>query len=379
MHIVFLTNEYPKPNFPHGGVGTFIQSLARWLVNQGHQVSVIGVNYISNDEQESVHGVVIYRLKKQFKKGLTWWLHAQSINKKLEELHVEKPIDIVEGSELAFAFIQKIPGVKYLIRLHGGHHFFAESENREINWWKGFQEKRSFKKADAIVGVSQYVVDHTSRYFSFDEKKRGVIFNPANLEKFHQADRSKSIKGRIFFAGTVCEKKGIRQLIQAMPIIKKEVPEAHLLIAGRDWKFPKTENSYIEYVKQFIDPSIKDAILFLGPLPNQDIPRYIEEADVCCYPSHMEAMPLAWIEVMAMGQAFVGSKLGPGPEIIKHGESGLMCNPLAPADIAVKVIYMLKNSQEARKMGRIAREFALQNFSLDIIGQKNFELYQSIL
>lgn len=379
MHIVFLTHEYPKPNYPHGGVGTFIQSLARWLVNHGQWVSVVGINYTSDDEKENDHGVVIYRLKKQVKKGFTWRLHAQSINRKLKELHVKKPIDIIEGSELAFSFIQKIPGVKYLIRLHGGHHFFAESENRGINWWKGFQEKRSFKKADAIIGVSQYVVDHTSKYLSFEKKKKGIIFNPANIENFYQADWNQSVKGRIFFAGTVCEKKGIRQLIQAMPIIKKQVPEARLLIAGRDWKFPKTGNSYIEYVKQFIEPSVKDAILFLGPLPNQDIPRYIEQAEVCCYPSHMEAMPLAWIEVMAMGKAFVGSKLGPGPEIIKHGETGLLCNPLNPEDIAEKVIYMLKNSQEARKMGQKARGFALKNFSLDIIGKKNIELYQSLL
>lgn len=379
MHIVFLTHEYPKPNFPHGGVGTFIQSLARWLVIQGNDVSAVGTNYLSNDEQENDQGVIIYRLKKQSRKGLTWYLHSHAINKKLHLLHSEKPIDIVEGTELAFAFIQKIPEVKYVIRLNGGHHFFAESENRSINWWKGFQEMLSFKKADAIVGVSQYVVDHTSRYLSFEEKKMGVIFNPANLEKFYQADLYKSVKGRIFFAGTVCEKKGIRQLIQAMPVIKKEIPEAHLIIAGRDWFFPESGKSYTDYVRQFIDSTVQDAVTFLGPVPNTEIPKYIESAEVCCYPSHMEAMPLAWIEVMAMGKAFVGSKCGPGPEIIQYGQNSLMCDPLNPDDIAEKVIYMLKHPEEAMKMGARAREFVLQNFSLDIIGKKNIELYQSLM
>jgi glycosyltransferase involved in cell wall biosynthesis len=334
---------------------------------------------LSNDEQENDQGVIIYRLKKQSRKGLTWYLHSQAINKKLHLLHSEKPIDIVEGTELAFAFIQKIPEVKYVIRLNGGHHFFAESENRSINWWKGFQERLSFKKADAIVGVSQYVVDHTSRYLSFEEKKMGVIFNPANLEKFYQADLYKSVKGRIFFAGTVCEKKGIRQLIQAMPVIKKEIPEAHLIIAGRDWFFPESGKSYTDYVRHFIDSTVQDAVTFLGPVPNTELPKYIESAEVCCYPSHMEAMPLAWIEVMAMGKAFVGSKCGPGPEIIQYGQNSLMCDPLKPDDIAEKVIYMLKHPEEAMKMGARAREFVLQNFSLDIIGKKNIELYQSLM
>lgn len=57
--------------------------------------------------------------------------------------------DLVEGAELS-AFLPKIKEIKYIIRLHGGHHF-AEGENRGINWWKGFQEKRSFKKADAFI------------------------------------------------------------------------------------------------------------------------------------------------------------------------------------------------------------------------------------
>lgn len=379
MHICFITHEYPNEDNRYGGIGVFVKTLANWIVNSGHKVSVIGINNKDQNQEENDQGVVIYRLKKQVKKGFTWWLHAQSINRKLEELHLEKPIDIVEGSELVFAFIQKIPGVKYLIRLHGGHHFFADSENRGINWWKGFQEKRSFKKADAIVGVSQYVVDHTSQYLSFDKKKRGVIFNPANLEKFYQADREQSVKGRIFFAGTVCEKKGIRQLIQAMPSIKKEVPEAHLWIAGRDWKFPKTGKSYIEYVKQFIEPSVKDSIVFLGSLPNQNIPNYIREAEVCCYPSQMESFGIAWVEVMSMGKLLIASNVGPGPEIIKQEENGLMCDPLDPKDIAEKVIFILKNPQEARRMGGNARAFAFQNFSLDTIGEKNIQLYQSLL
>jgi glycosyltransferase involved in cell wall biosynthesis len=379
MHIVFLTHEYPKPGFPHGGVGTFIQTLGRWLVKNSHSVSILGVNYTSNYEEKLDQGVQIYRLPKQNRKGLTWWKHAQSIYQKLLELQHIHPIDVVEGTELSFAFLPRIEGVKYLIRMNGGHHFFAESENREINWWKGFQEKRSFKRADAVVGVSQYVVDHTSKYISFDSKKKGVIFNPANLEKFYPADPNKQVKGRILFAGTVCEKKGIRQLIQAMPIIKQAIPEAHLLVVGRDWKFPKTGHSYIEYLTDFIDSRIIDDIRFLGPVPNSEIPKLIEEAEICCYPSHMEAMPLAWIEVMAMGKAFVGSSLGPGKEIVQDGFNGLLCDPRQPTDIAEKVISMLRNNKEAMQMGERAREFALQNFSLDIIGKVNIKLYQSLL
>lgn len=378
MHICFLTGEYPHPDFPHGGVGTFIQTLGKALVKKGIKVSVVGVGFNQFDEQESDEGVEVYRLSKSSWKKFSAFDNFKRLNAKLKEIHHTSPIDIIEGTELSFAFIKKIPGIIYLIRMHGGHHFFSISENRKINPWKGFQEKRSFRKADYVIGVSKYVSNHTLEYIDYNSKFKGVIFNPANLNRFYKANLEKTVKGRIFFAGTVCEKKGIRQLVQAMPLIKKEVPEAHLLVAGREWIFPDSGRSYLEYLKTFIHDEIRESITFLGAIPNSEIPKYIESAEVCCYPSHMEAMPLAWIEVMSMGKPFVGSKLGPGPEIVEHGKTGLLCNPLDPFDIAEKVIFMMKNPEAASKMGDAAREFAIENFDIDKIVDQNIHLYRSL-
>lgn len=379
MHICFLTQEYPKANLPHGGIGTFIQTISRELIKYGIHVSVVGANYLNSYEEENDQGVNVFRIPASHFKGLKWYINYRNINEKIREIHQKNPIDIVESTELGLAFIKMFSNVKYVIRLHGGHHFFAESENRGINWWKGFQEKRSFNKADKIIGVSQYVVDQTSKYINFENKKGGVILSPANLERFYPAKREKIIPGRIFFAGTICEKKGIRQLVQAMPLIKNAIPNAHLVIAGAEWYFPKSRIAYTDYLRTFIDDSVKDSIGFLGALPNDKIPTEIECSEVCCYPSHMEAMPLAWIEVMCMGKAFVASNLGPGKEIIMHEETGLLCNPLIVADIADKVIYMLANKEKALEMGRRARLFAIEKFSIANIVKQNIQFYKSLI
>ncbi len=378
MHIVYLTSEYPQPNIPHGGVGTFVQILARELIKFNIQVSVIGVHrgvYRVDTDQ----GVTIYRLPQSKAKFISGILNFKNINQKLKEIHKKNPISIIESAEMGLAFIDKIPGIKYVIRLHGGHHFFAESENRGVNWWKAFQEKKSFKNADKIIGVSQYVVNHTSKYIDFETKKAGVIFNPANLTRFYKADENKIINGRIFFAGTICEKKGIRQLIQAMPIIKKKIPNAHLVIAGREWFYPKTKKSYTDYLKTFIIDEVKDAIQFLGSIENTQVPIEIEKAEICCYPSHMEAMPLAWIEVMSMEKFFVTSNLGPGTELIQDGITGLLCNPLSPEDIAEKIIYAFKNREKMQQIAQKARKYALENFAINRIVKQNIDFYTSIL
>ena len=171
MHICFITNEYPKPNYPHGGIGTFVQTISRKLVEKGHEVSVVGINtYTKTDENEYENGVRVYRLKPKIVKGLTWYFNNNIINKKLDKIHAKKPIDIVEASELGLALVKKRKTIRYIIRLHGGHHFFAEAENRKVSLWKGFQEKKSFKKADRFIAVSEYVKLHTSKFLSYNNK-----------------------------------------------------------------------------------------------------------------------------------------------------------------------------------------------------------------
>ena len=185
MHICFITNEYPKQDYPHGGVGTFIHTIAHQLIKKGNQVSIIGINvYTKIDETSKDDEVSVYRLKPKIIKGLTWYFNTKSINKKLKELHKTNPIDIIETAELGLSFISKINPIKYIIRLHGGHHFFAESENRKVSWWKGFQEKRSFKRADAFIAPSRYVKSHTAKYLSYNNKPIKVLRFPINLDVF---------------------------------------------------------------------------------------------------------------------------------------------------------------------------------------------------
>lgn len=377
MHVVFITSEFPTPGLPHGGVGTFVRFLGTSLTHRSVKVSVVGFykNITSKESVSSESGVMLHRLRPSRWKSLRFLDHALRLNKALGAINRKQKIDLVESAELGLAFVVKKPGIKYIIRMHGGHHFFSQTEKRKISPWRGFQEKRSFAKADALVGVSRYVVEHTATYLGFDAVKVPVIFNPVNLEKFHHSDPSKIVAGRIVFTGTVCEKKGIRQLVMAMPMICREVPVAHLMIAGRDWFFPSGQ-SYHQYLQDFIDPAVKDRITFLGMLPNTEMPDLIESAEVCAYPSHMEAMPLAWLEGLAMGKAVVASKTGPGPEVIDDGITGLLCDPYNPKDIAEKVIDLLKKPEMAIELRKNARRNVMQRFNIDQIAQDNIDFYQ---
>jgi glycosyltransferase involved in cell wall biosynthesis len=90
-------------------------------------------------------------------------------------------------------------------------------------------------------------------------------------------------------------------------------------------------------------------------------------------------MPIGWLEALATGKAVVASKTGPGPEIIDDGATGLLCDPHDPDSIAQRVIRLLKNPEERRRLGRAARKLVLDRYSLQPLVDRNIAYYEKLL
>lgn len=374
MHIVFLSHEYPL--WSPGGVGTFIQTLGRALVENGHKVKVLGPGKELKEVQLFDEGVELIRLPKT-KGVLPAFIHnALVINRKLKSIHSKDPIDIIESAELGLAFIRKNHKAKKIIRLHGGHHFFAEAEKRGINWKKGWMEKRSFKKADAFIAVSNYVKEHTQKFLSYHNKPLEVINLPINTHV--QMEHDSVDEKRLLYAGTVCEKKGARQLLEAFRLVKQQFPSMQLDYFGRDWFFPNGD-SYIENLKQVYDVSYFEDVTFHGNIPREELMKKYGQAAVCVFPSHMETQGLVCLEAMLMARPVVFTKYGPGQETIDHAVTGLLCDVYNPKDIASKIIELLTHKDFAIKLGQNAREIVKEKYDAKRILGKNLHFYKSVI
>ncbi|MGC6429631.1 MAG: glycosyltransferase family 4 protein [Jejuia sp.] len=382
MHICFITNEYPKPGYPHGGIGTFVKTFSSALAAKNCKVSVVGINnYDLKDEEFEENGVNVYRIKPFRVKGFTWLINSLRINSTLKKIHYKNPISIIETPELGLAFLKKLESVKYVIRLHGGHHFFAESENRGINWWKGYQEKKSFSKAEAFIAVSNYVKAQTSKYLDYRKKPIKIIRYPIDFNVFKTFPNAEVNHNLLLFAGTVCEKKGIRQLILSLKTICEKYPETVLEIYGRDWFF-KNGRSYIEFLKNEVIPLLgqySKNVVFRGVVPIKELAKKYAKARLCVFPSLMETQGLVAPEAMAVGKVVLFSELGPGRETISHKKTGLLCNPYDVNNIADNIIWALENPRLCSKIEEAAKSFANKTFGLKQIVEQNIGFYKSVL
>ncbi|MCF6182660.1 glycosyltransferase family 4 protein [Lutibacter sp.] len=378
MHLVFLTNEYPYKALPHGGIGTFVQNLARNLVKKGISVSVIGIT--SSDKnigEELDEGVKIYSIKQSSAKFGKFIFNSFRIQKKIKEINKILAVDIVEGSELSFAFLPKRTFYKKVIRMHGGHHFFAITLNKKTAFWRAFQEKQSFKKADALIAVSNYVGETTQQLLQFKLSFK-TIYNFIDFGKFNNENEIKQELNAILFIGTICEKKGVKQLVEAFSIVKKKIPNATLHLVGRDWS-NNTIKSYINHIKTIIPLEDLKAIKFYGTMPYYAIPEILAKAHVCVYPSHMESFGLTLVEAMAMHKPIVYSNIPPFNEIITNEVSGLACNPFNSNDIAQKIIKILINKELGIKLSENAKNEVINKFSATKLVKENINFYNSIV
>jgi glycosyltransferase involved in cell wall biosynthesis len=377
MNIVFLTNEYPKQGESHGGIGTFVKFLAESLVSKGVTVSIVGINDCLLNENTENNNVSIYRLRKSNWKLGKFYHHNRKIQNKLKEIHAQNPIDIVEGSELNFAFFPKKTPYKKLIRLHGGHHFFALEQGKKTAIWRSFQEKRSFKTADYFVAVSNFVGNQTKKYLNYNFNFK-TIFNSINLSAFYESNTTLEKQSKLVFIGTVCEKKGIDKLILALPEIKKNHPEITLDIVGRDW-FSKDGKSYTKYLKSIIDDDVRERVKFLGSVPYDALPKIIESSQVCVFPSIVESFGLTIIEAMAMGKAVAASNIKPFKEIVANSNSVSFFKPNSIEDISEKISVLLSDKQIRDANGKKSRKHINKMFETNKILDDNINFYKSIL
>ncbi len=177
-------------------------------------------------------------------------------------------------------------------------------------------------------------------------------------------------RGLIVFVGTVCEKKGVRQLMEAMPHIVRSVPDARLWLVGRDYK-DENGGSTLEKYRALIPSSLQERILFKGPVEHDALPEVLARAHIAVYPSHMEAQGIVNLEAMAMGKAVVSSHTGPGPELVEDGVSGLLCNPHDPGSIANRIITLMTDADLRRRVGDQARQRVLAQFSEQVLIERN--------
>jgi L-malate glycosyltransferase len=377
MHIGFLTPEYPHPETKlSAGIGTSIKNMASALIEKGVNVTVF-IYGQSKDDVFIENGMNFHLIKQRKYKVLGWYYHRKIIEKYVNKTIKKDKIDAMEAPDWTGITAFMNLNCPLVIRMNGSDTYFCHLENRSQKKKNFWFEKIAFKRADHLISVSKYTAQKTTNLFGL-KRKIEIIPNSVDVDSFYPNFRPVEPNTILYF-GSIIRKKGVLELAPIFNLVVSKHPEAKLLFVGKDVKDSKTGISTKQLILDKLSPKAIENTSWLSELPYNKVLSQLLLANIVVLPSFAEALPMTWIEAMAMEKALVTSDIGWAEEVMINGLTGFTINPKNHLAYSNKILQLLNDPNLARKMGSAAREQVITTFSTEVVSEKNIEFYKKII
>lgn len=217
----------------------------------------------------------------------------------------------------------------------------------------------SYERVTKFISPSRFMRDAVSTRFEAD--KIACIPNGVRAVEWGGVPPD---RGYVLYSGRLSPEKGVASLLEAHASDRGRwrvvVAGTGPLMADLRSRFPLAE--------------------FKGHLEGDSLRQQISEASVVVVPSEcQENCPLSVLEAMAYSKPVVASRIGGIPEIVRHGETGLLVRPKSPQDLSIAVRRLMDDPELRRRYGRAGRELAMSEYSLDRHGDALIGLYEILV
>ena len=330
-----------------GGITEHVFYTYQELKKLGHQVTIITSNFSGKNYDRGARVIRIGRniplpipMNGSFPKinlgaDVANKLRIISHQEKYDIIHIHSPLVPV----LPFIALKAIRGIPKIGTFHtyGRKSMLYQLLRHPIKMFD--------RELNGRIAVSNAAKEFIAQYFPGDYRiiPNGVdidCFNPKAEMISELADGSFNI----LFVGRMDPRKGLNYLISALPLIKKKIKNARLIVVGGG-----SLNMF--YKSQAELPGQKD-IIFVGKVSYDDLPKYYRTADVYCSPATGgESFGIVLIEAMATGTPVVASDIEGYRDVLTDQKEGLFCENRNPNDVAAKIIQLAQDPKLRKKMG----------------------------
>ena len=239
-------------------------------------------------------------------------------------------------------------------------------------WSTGFEmrlpmvrqaEIREQHNATLIVCGSSFskqtLIDH-----GVSAEKIRIIPYGVDSERFKRSAHQPPRPFRFVFVGIVAARKGIPVLIEAWKQLSPKNAEL--------WFVGATSSEARRLIPELA------RLRLLGPVPQIDVPTFLQQCDVFVFPSFFEGFGLVILEAMACGLPVITTTATAGPDIVTEGHDGFVIEPGDVDALVNKMEFCLENRDQIAAMGVNARRTA-ERFSWDAYGDRWVEILQAVI
>jgi len=320
---------------------------------------------------------MFHLLKQRTYKFGGWFLYRKYIQNYLNRFAKENHIDLIEAPDWTGITAFMTLNVPVVIRMNGSDAYFCKLDARKQKWKNRLFEGIALKNADALVSVSNFTAEITREIF--DLKKRIIIIpNSIEVGKFNPGNMSKT-NNQVLYFGTIIRKKGVLELAEIFNKVTEQRPDTKFILLGKDNIDVFEGKSTLELFRERLTADASRNFSHIQEVSYSEVFHYLDSCRLVVLPSFAEALPMTWLEAMAMEKALVTSDVGWAPEVMENGVTGYTVNPKDHDSFAEKIVNFLDNPELRKLMGRAARKKVEQNFATEVVVDKNINFYKNQL
>jgi phosphatidylinositol alpha-1,6-mannosyltransferase len=255
------------------------------------------------------------------------------------------------------------------LRAAGAQRVVASTHGHEVGWSMLPAARQALRRIGSTVDVLTHVSDYTRTRFSaafgplapLERLSPGVdteVFRPDPAARAEiRARHGLGDRPVVVCVSRLVPRKGQDVLVAALPAIRRQVPDAALLLVGG--------GPHRDAVQKLAHRhGVAEHVVFTGSVPWAELPRYHAAGDVFAMPCRtrgrgldVEALGIVFLEAAACGLPVVAGRSGGAPETVREGETGHVVDGRDAEELAEVVGGLLADPERAAKLGRAGREW----------------------
>jgi len=226
------------------------------------------------------------------------------------------------------------------------------------------------KRADSVIAISSFARDTVKKIYDRDIEilPYGTTFDSKIVE------RVEGDKFKVLFVGRHIERKGIEYLIQAAAMLNSEKFQVRIVGVG----------DLTEKLKKQAEEEAQKQVIFLGKLSKEDLEKEYQNANCFVLPAIVdskgdtEGLGVVLIEAIEYGLPVIASDVGGIPDVAINKKTGLLVPEKNPQVLAAAIKELSENEELQQKLVLGASEHIKQNFSWDVIVEKQLNCYNIV-
>ncbi|MDM8531588.1 glycosyltransferase [Anaerolineales bacterium HSG25] len=402
LRICLLSTNYPPSNTE--GVARLTHLMAQGLSELGHEIHVITegqANYTTVYDGAYVHQIKTGHTRyNHFAKNgypnLYWSLNrSQAMYEKLVSLRQNHNIQLADSTVwLLDGLVTSTAGdIPLAVRLVTSARQIAkisqptqpiDAESQLI----GELEAKLLHQSQGLIPISGAIQESYADLYQVDFATRPhqlihAGIKPLPNEEVYPLDGQSKDEPIVLYVGRLERRKGLPDLLAAIPHVLQQFPKAQFWLAGSDNSTndgfaEQYQASYPDYFRRTY-PQHVDQVRFLGYVPDNKLDLLYQVCDLFVAPSLFESFGLIFLEAMNHARPTIGCNVGGPTEIVLHGETGLLVPPQSPGALAGAIIRLLGEPKTRRVMGLAGRERLLNQFTYLKMAEQYAQFYRSLI